>query len=65
MHLCSESAGDDHDNGGMAGMAAAGTSTESASRLIPRLERRKFTVNRNNLLKDAQNILLNNLGVSK
>ncbi|KAI6173302.1 Thyroid hormone receptor interactor 12 [Aphelenchoides besseyi] len=41
MHLVNEANPDDHDN-------------ESNSRLVPRLERRKISINRNTLLKDAQ-----------
>lgn len=44
MHLVNEGTGDEHDN-------------ESTSRLIPRLERKKVSINRNNLLKDAQQVL--------
>jgi hypothetical protein len=56
MHLCSENGGEEHENGG------AGTSSDSASRLINRLERRKVTINRGSLLKDAHNIFMNSLG---
>uniref|UniRef100_A0A915ES34 E3 ubiquitin-protein ligase n=1 Tax=Ditylenchus dipsaci TaxID=166011 RepID=A0A915ES34_9BILA len=51
MHLVNEGTGDDHDG-------------ESTSRLIPRLERRKVSINRTNLLKDAQQTLTQ-LGSSK
>lgn len=52
MYLVNEGNGDIHDN------------NDSTSRLMPRLERRKISVNRNNLLKDAQNGLTI-LGFSK
>ncbi|KAI1724061.1 HECT-domain (ubiquitin-transferase) domain-containing protein [Ditylenchus destructor] len=51
MHLVNEGSSDDHDG-------------ESTSRLIPRLERRKISINRCNLLKDAQQALTQ-LGSSK
>lgn len=51
MHLVNETNPDDHDN-------------ESNSRLVPRLERRKITVNRANLLKDGQQAMAN-LGSSR
>ena len=52
MYLVNEGSGDIHD------------SNDSTSRLMPRLERRKISVNRNNLLKDAQHCLAQ-LGSSK
>lgn len=51
MHLVNETNGEEHEG-------------ESASRLIPRLERRKVTINRNNLIKDAQQTMTQ-LGSSK
>ncbi|KAI1712208.1 HECT-domain (ubiquitin-transferase) domain-containing protein [Ditylenchus destructor] len=51
MHLVNEGSNDDHDG-------------ESTSRLIPRLERRKISINRCSLLKDAQQALTQ-LGSSK
>lgn len=51
MHLVNEATGDEHDS-------------ESTSRLIPRLERKKVSINRTNLLKDAQQIF-SQLGNSK
>lgn len=44
MHLVNEANPDDHDN-------------ESNSRLVPRLERRKISINRATLLKDAQHAM--------
>lgn len=41
MHLVNETNPDDHDN-------------ESNSRLMPRLERRKISISRTQLLRDAQ-----------
>uniref|UniRef100_A0A1I7SMU8 E3 ubiquitin-protein ligase n=1 Tax=Bursaphelenchus xylophilus TaxID=6326 RepID=A0A1I7SMU8_BURXY len=51
MHLVNETNPDDHES-------------ESNSRLVPRLERRKITINRSSLLKSAQEHLTN-LGSSK
>lgn len=51
MHLVNEVTGDEHDS-------------ESTNRLIPRLERKKVSINRNNLLKDAQQ-MFSQLGNSK
>lgn len=51
MHLVNDNTPDNHDN-------------ESSSRLVPRLERRKISINRATLLKDAQHSL-SQLGTSK
>lgn len=51
MHLVNEGTGDDHDS-------------DSTSRLIPRLERKKVSINRSALLKDAQQVMTQ-LGSSK
>ena len=51
MHLVNETNSDDHDN-------------ESTSRLMPRLERRKISINRATLLRDAQHAI-NHVGPSK
>lgn len=44
MHLVNEANGEEHEG-------------ESASRLIPRLERRKVSISRTNLIKDAQHTM--------